>query len=277
MKKVNRLAYKLNGEKVEVKYETEDSYFVNFYYSYDEDVLYNDGHGDYKEVEYLNEDTLIKLPKSAVTFQEPRVILAEKVAELIAEKDRLSAEIRELQNERRRQNEGLKADIKKVLDYEAMTISIGALRSAKERIAYFTKHSLKPFILDVKKQRIRFAVEGFINDRPKEHKRFIGKIYSDGDYSSNYVDGEVYIDPTPEELKEAMKARVEAAGGVLELVRLRSTAGIKTYNELLKYALPKEVKKIEDKITEIKAEELAAAEKMKNQYEQKLKRLLGED
>jgi ribosomal protein L14E/L6E/L27E len=74
-----------------------------------------------------------------------------------------------------------------------------------------------------------------------------------------------------------MKARVEAAGGVLELVRLRSTAGIKTYNELLKYALPKEVKKIEDKITEIKAKELAAAEKMKNQYEQKLKRLLGED
>jgi ribosomal protein L14E/L6E/L27E len=74
-----------------------------------------------------------------------------------------------------------------------------------------------------------------------------------------------------------MKARVEAAGGVLELVRPRSRAGIETYNELLKYALPKEVKKIEDKITEIKAKELAAAEKMKNQYEQKLKRLLGED
>jgi hypothetical protein len=262
MKKVNKTGYKLNGEKVEVKYETEDGYFVNVYYSYDD--LYNDGHGD-----YLDEDTLIKLPKSAVTFQEPRVILAEKVAEIIAEKDRLNAEIRELQNERRRQTEGLKADIKKVLDYEAMTIDIGRLRSAKKTIAYFTKHSLKPFILNVKKERIRFMVEGFIGNQPKEHRNFIGKLYSDGQYTSKYIDGKVYIDPTPEELKEAMKARVEAAGGVLELVRPFSTAGVETYKELLKYALPKEVKTIEDKITEIRAKELAEAEKMKNRYEQK--------
>lgn len=272
MKKVNKTGYKYNGEKVEVMYEDDKYYWVYTYYT----VVNQGFHEPDEYLEEKYEGTLSRFSKTDISFEKPRKVLAEKVAGLIAEKDRLTAELRQLQNGVIQSEKRLGDLRKQIADRENWRVDWSELKKA-DSIIIFEEGRLLPEVFERKDlYRLRFYVQGKIKQSYDDKDTFIFNVYQNDTYGYNQRCDAILTNLSEEDVKKATAERIKDKGGVLKIigtnVKGKTEAGLK---QLLEYCLPEEKELIEAELEARKQKAINEAEQTKKAAEERLKKLLG--